>query len=148
MMAMPTGVASLATPGTNVIGRTREGSATSNTRLDAGAKLTSSNAVLDAVTLSASPADAGEIKIGGFAAPSNAPVAHLSSSNTLWGVTTMTFPSNDAGGKITLDAGALDTPSSDIGGASRKGLPASGNRLDVEASPSTSNLDVDEIHNV
>ena len=95
-------VASLATPGTNVIGRTREGSATSNTRLDAGAKLTSSNAVLDAVTLSASPADAGEIKIGSFAAPSNAPVAHLSSSNTLWGVTTMTFPSNDAGGKITL----------------------------------------------
>ena len=28
-----------------------------------------------------------------------------------------------------LDAGALDTPNSDIGGASGKGLPASGNLL-------------------
>ncbi|XXG78439.1 hypothetical protein AAC387_Pa08g2386 [Persea americana] len=90
-------VASLTTPVTDVIGRTREGLATSNSGLDAEANMTSSNA---AVTLSASPADAGEINIGSFAAPSNAPDAHLSSSNTMLSVATMAFPRDDAGGKI------------------------------------------------
>ncbi|KAJ8634162.1 hypothetical protein MRB53_027498 [Persea americana] len=198
-------VASLTTPVTDVIGRTREGLATSNSGLDAEANMTSSNA---AVTLSASPADAGEINIGSFAAPSNAPDAHLSSSNTMLSVATMAFPCDDAGGKImevcaptrqrpnaedncasstasnveymatsgngageraregfpspviglrsyniplldtALDEGTLDTPSSDTEGASGKGLPASSNRLDVEANPSASDLDANENHKV
>lgn len=193
----------MATLDTNAVGRTREELATSDSRLNAEAILTSSNAVLDAVTLSASPADTGERNIGGFAAPSNLPVAHLSSSNTMLNVAPL-VPSNDARGKIidacapthqrpnaevncasitasnveafatsdngagegtrerfpspitgphtedipfldtALDAGTSGTPSSDTGGASGKGLPASSSRLDVEANlSSTYDLDMD-----